>query len=291
MCSAKPLFSALMLLIIIMYMYGVVVLQFVTEELLHDGPNTETLLNYYSTLLHTISTLSMAISGGVDWRDVAIPLAEINIGLGILFGMYIAFAVLCVLNIVTGVFVDNATKTAQKDEDRLLMEDVDARKHWYSEVKRIFLEADSDNSGTLDWPKFERCVSDPRVQMLFRKVGVDMEAECPRGFFDLLDFAGEGKIDLDDFAMALQHLHGNARSIDLVRVRHDIKHFSRELANVMVWLQAPDQDLEPVTMALEPDHSTSTVNSNVNTLSDGLGPRRGGSISEDHAVDQPGMLQ
>merc|ERR1719261_402071 len=99
----------------------------------------------------SINTLYMTISGGVDWGDVCKPLTDIHPVMGFLFAMYIAFGVLCVLNIVTGVFVENANKITSNDEDQMIMEELNQRKIWISEVKALFETADQDGSGVLDW--------------------------------------------------------------------------------------------------------------------------------------------
>jgi len=128
-----------------------------------------------------------------------------------------------VLNIITGVFVDNANKIATKDDDMIMMEQLEMRAAWFDEVKELFKEADVDNSGTVTEHEFAEKMQDLRVQAWLRKIGVQVESYSAEGLFKLLDFDGDGSLELEEFALALQSVHGTARSIDLQRVAREAK--------------------------------------------------------------------
>merc|ERR1719188_2098002 len=72
----------------------------------------------------------------------------------------------------------------------------------------------------VDMMTFIEQVKDFRIQALFHRLGLEIEAEYLPGLFALLDFNGNGKVDIDEFAMGIQMLHGPAKSIDLAHVRH-----------------------------------------------------------------------
>merc|ERR1719487_114274 len=101
---------------------------------------------------------------------------KLSTSLGLLFCLYVAFAVLCVLNIITGVFVDNATRTTAEDEEMVLLEQMDARRQWLDEVKELFARADTDNDGQLNESEFKQQLQDFRMQAWFRKIGVQVES-------------------------------------------------------------------------------------------------------------------
>merc|ERR1719221_1269729 len=100
---------------------------------------TVPLLNYYGSIGTTLFSLYQGITNGVDWGNMADPLVEIHPLLCLLFAAYIATAVLCVLNLITGLFVENAKRMAQQDETQFIMETVHSRKVWLEEVKALFV--------------------------------------------------------------------------------------------------------------------------------------------------------
>merc|ERR1712113_515904 len=51
----------------------------------------------------------------------------------------------------------------------------------------------------------------------------------------------------DEFTLALQHIHGTARSIDVARLRHDILKLRRELVHVREILGGVSRDISRVS--------------------------------------------
>merc|ERR1712113_1189758 len=80
-----------------------------------------------------------------------------------------------------------------------------------------------DGDGTLAWPEFKEKADDVRVLALFKKLGIDVESQSKKGLFMQFDLDGDGSIEIDEFATALQSVHGNARSLDMMVLRHQNK--------------------------------------------------------------------
>lgn len=219
---------ALVLLFLIMFMFAIFVMQIVADY--GTGDQVANATQFYGTLIRSIYTLYMAICGGIDWGQASEPLLEISPVLGFAFGTYIAFAVLCVMNIITGVFVENANQITSRDEDNLLLEDLSNRQRWLGDVKQLFEDVDDDGSGEVEFKEFERHLQDDRIQLYFRKLGVELESEHTRKFFDLLDFDSDGRLNLDEFVLGLSKLHGKARSIDVAHLLHNSNRLSTQLA-------------------------------------------------------------
>merc|ERR1712060_293244 len=91
-----------------------------------------------------------------------------------------------------------------------------------------FQEADADGNGTVGWPEFSDKLDDVRVLALFSKLGVDVESQSKKGLFAQFDLNGDGSIEIDEFASALQSVHGNARSIDMMVLKHENKLLKKE---------------------------------------------------------------
>lgn len=175
---------------------------------------------------------------------MAKPLLKMSPLFAVFFTMYICFAVFCVLNIVTGVFVENSHKLAMQDEDHVIMEELGAKRQQLDEIKKVFEEADKDGDGELDWEEFERQLSKTKMRTYFRKLGVDVDTASPWAIFQLFDFDGDGTVGLDEFLQGFCSLGGPAKQIDLVRMRHEMKKTMANFTSLMQFVADVQMDEE-----------------------------------------------
>jgi hypothetical protein len=236
--SLKPLLWACLLLLVIMYMYGVLILMVVGDELRtrvdspadtnHDA-DIDAILMYFGDLVTAVWTLFQAILRGMDWGDAADALSSLSWAVGYSFGVYVAFSILCVLNIITGIFIDNVTKTAQSDADTVWMEENENREKVNKEIEDLFESADTDKNGYVDFTEFCLHLSKWEMQAALQRMGVPIGTETAGGLFTLLDFDGNGMIKVEDFSTILPQLHGQARAIDMAKLKHDTKKMGQRL--------------------------------------------------------------
>eukprot|EP00927_Polykrikos_kofoidii_P054392 TRINITY_DN4880_c0_g1_i1.p1 TRINITY_DN4880_c0_g1~~TRINITY_DN4880_c0_g1_i1.p1 ORF type:complete len:778 (-),score=144.65 TRINITY_DN4880_c0_g1_i1:154-2487(-) len=223
-CSIKSLTWAILLLAIFTYITAIIILNVISlmEDELEEADMKVVVNVRYDSLPKTMFTLYKSIIGGVDWGEISGPLFSIHFGLGMIFTFYVTFAILCVMNIVTGVFVENANSVTMKSQNEMVVEDLESRKQWLNEVKDLFEQGDSDNLGHFNAEKFEVFFAGPRVQAACRKLGVEVHPYHAQGLFDILDFDGDGTISKEEFALGLDALHGSAKSIDVCRIKHQL---------------------------------------------------------------------
>lgn len=234
--SILSLFWALVLLFLICFVFGIFITQMVTTHRSKEGGDEDLnadLKDNFGSLLQTMYALYKAITGGDDWSAFADPLFQISPMLGVIFLLYIAFAVFAVLNVVTGVFVDNAIKANQSDADVIILEQTEARKKHIEAVKSVFFKADTDESGHLDLDEFKFHIDNPYVQAYFRQLDLDVEGEGAETLFKLLDFDGNGTIDIEEFIFGCGQLKGFAKSFDLARMRHAQADLHNKLVRMM----------------------------------------------------------
>merc|ERR1719350_1130024 len=85
----------------------------------------EHLEKHFGDLGKTFISLFQAITGGIDWIELTDPLdKELSGFVSWIFLLYIAFAVLAMLNVITGVFVETTLKNAKADSDFLIVNNV-----------------------------------------------------------------------------------------------------------------------------------------------------------------------
>jgi len=223
--SLRSLFWAGLMLFIMEFMFAIVLLDFVSAELeVDDSDMKEKLLYDWGSLTQALYTLYQTISGGISWAEVAQPLVYISPMLGFLFCLYIALAVFCVLNIITGVLVENTKSMIAKDETTVILDSIDKKNQWLDEVRTLWntlaYTTSGDGDGEVDLETFVEAVEDVRIQALFRSLEIEIETQSVPNLFSMLDFTGNGRLGFDEFAMGIQMIHGQAKSIDMARLRH-----------------------------------------------------------------------
>jgi hypothetical protein len=232
--SMKTLSWAVLLLMLIIFVFAVTLVQSVAEELKKEAEDGNTfdddLLHLYGSLFRAIYTLYCSVCGGLDWDDAAGPLMKFNSFLAVLFCIYVALAVLCVLNIVTGLFVENASKMITRDEDHMLLEELEYRKLWLEDCKKVFHAADVKRDGKIDLDEFQAMVQNVKMQAKLRHLGIELnEANC-NNVFKLLDIDGDGNVDLEEFVTSLQQIEGGARALDLMHLMRDMRAMRKDVA-------------------------------------------------------------
>jgi len=119
--SLKPLAWAMLLFCMLIYVVAVAMTQLANEyraQAIKIDESDPDLDRYFNTLGTAILSLWECISGGMDWGSVATPLIQdVSPAMAVVFSVYIAFSMLAMMNVITGIFVDNATTSAQQDKE------------------------------------------------------------------------------------------------------------------------------------------------------------------------------
>lgn len=216
--SMKSLCWVVMLLALMMYIVGIYFTQsmtayFVEKNLANEiyEPRDETLRRYFSSLGRTILSLFQAISGGADWDEMAAPLLDVGLIHCVLFTSYIAFAILALLNVVTGVFVQTALQSARDEEDNFITD----------QIMALFKSGEQ----TLRWEDVEFALTDSGAAAEWKTI--DVSPEEAKHLFELLDLNNEGVIDFEEFLGGCLRIHGPAKAWDLLMVMQEHRAFCR----------------------------------------------------------------
>jgi hypothetical protein len=237
--SAKSISWALLIVIAMQYVLAIIVQNFIKMSLEanagiavppdnEDGTrpfDREFFLdeaNGYTKVDDIIWYLFLGMSGGADWGDWVTPLTKMSLGyewlFRVMFMTYMAFTLFCKLNILTGVFVENANKLVSKDEDSMLMNELEQKAKFMESIHKCFVEMDVNGTHTIDADEFVAIVHDERMQALFKRMGVDVTPETAQGFFTMLDFDGDGQLSEEEFRSGITRLSGVAKSFDMAQV-------------------------------------------------------------------------
>jgi len=200
------------------------------------------------------------MTGGVDWEDLSNPLMD-NISplLGLVFVLYIAFAVLAMMNVVTAVFIESALLRAKEDKESELS----------YHMRNLMSKVDTDGSGMLSWDTFQYLMSDGKMQRNFRALELDIGEA--KGLFNLLDIEGKGMISAEEFVTCCLQLRGPAKAIDVAtllyhnrrmscRWKAHSRHVEAALEEIMdnLYSARPARSRPPPTGSIKKDSSASS---------------------------------
>merc|ERR1739844_852690 len=105
----------MILLVLIIYVFGVMFTQAITDYLAtSDSDAAMAHKDYWGSLLASMYTLFAALTNGIAWADAAKPLQDAGDAWIFLFLIYMCFTFMAVLNVVTGVFCHAAIEGAQR---------------------------------------------------------------------------------------------------------------------------------------------------------------------------------
>uniref|UniRef100_A0A7S2BI91 EF-hand domain-containing protein n=1 Tax=Alexandrium andersonii TaxID=327968 RepID=A0A7S2BI91_9DINO len=214
---------------------------------------------YFGNLYETMVSLLCSITGGQDWMVYGSQLRHLELGnvYFAVFYFYIIFCLVGMLNVVTGIFVDSAVCT--RTEDEVVECFTEDQRRTSEEVRRIFKEADVDNSGSLSFEELSRHLENPWVKAYFS--GLDIDPSEAGIIFSLMDTSGNNSISIDEFVDGTMKLKGHAKSIDVLSIMFDTVRFANKFDQLCHYIEdelgairqvvAPELGSEPRRSALQ----------------------------------------
>jgi hypothetical protein len=214
--SLQSLGWTCVLLFLMIYIVAVYFTQSITDHIkerratgIPFTEGEEKLVVYFASLLRGILSLFQAMSGGLDWNEMAGPLfVDVGMIQGLCFSAYIAFALLALMNVVTGVFVQTALQSARNEEDAFMTD----------QIVSLFSMSEKKEQ-TIGLEEIEESLSNSATAKEWGSIGVG-EADA-RYLFRLLDVDGTGKVPFEEFLGGALRLNGGAKAIDLLTVMQE----------------------------------------------------------------------
>lgn len=268
--SIRPLAWSVVILLLMLYVVAMYFTEVVLDHRVNPSDdtgaetaaNTLILIDHFGSLNNSVFTLYQVITGGMDWRDVTDPLMH-NIGsyVGYIFAFYIAFAVICMINLFTGIFVQTALQHAEHEkqlETVNSLRDILTRKGDTS-VRSEHNGGNAGNGGYVSASDFEAHLSDPEMQRYLRDIDVD--ATSASGLFQLLDPDDCGLIPINQVLTGCIRLRGPAKSIDLAALMWELKSLARSQADYRIGLERYLNELSNTLTGLVRSSSSPSMSS------------------------------
>merc|ERR1719316_27635 len=158
------------------------------------------------------------------WPDMARTTMKATSGGSVFISAFYIFFVfftnITLLNLVTGVIVENVLLIAHQDEIDQLRQERKKRGKITQTLNEIFLRADVDGSFSLSREEFKAMLVDQEVVMLLRTLDINIwDAE---DLFDILDVDDSGSMDIKEFFEGFSRVKGTAHGKHLLKLHYDV---------------------------------------------------------------------
>lgn len=103
----------------------------------------------------------------------------------------------------------------------MVMEELTSQEKRLRQIKQLLEYAVGDETDELEYDQFVQFSKDSMVQAYFRRLGIHVDMENANAIFHLIDRDSDGIIRVQDFLNECTQFLGNARQLDIVRLRRD----------------------------------------------------------------------
>mmetsp|Transcript_32351 Transcript_32351/g.72508 ORF Transcript_32351/g.72508 Transcript_32351/m.72508 type:complete len:198 (-) Transcript_32351:78-671(-) len=138
----------------------------------------------------------------------------------LVFVPYILFTTMAVMNIITGIFVEQTMEAAKQDDEHLLQQQLQFVQEQVVELRDLFSAADIDCSNEITIEEFTAMLEDARTRAFFLRLGMDSHEAV--SLFHALDGDGSGGVDFEEFVFGIMRVGAGVKALDMVTLMHDV---------------------------------------------------------------------
>mmetsp|Transcript_38734 Transcript_38734/g.91048 ORF Transcript_38734/g.91048 Transcript_38734/m.91048 type:complete len:603 (+) Transcript_38734:128-1936(+) len=229
--SLSSLFWLFILLFLMVYVCAVVLTQGMADYAHQNeaySQNFKELQSRFRDLPSTIEAL-FALTTGADWSDDGHNLRSVNWTLYAVLLLYVFFSFFSVLNIVNGVFVDNAIRYSRQDRDLVAeqkaQEKLAAKKLCAAEFRRILAAMDKDDDHIISAQEFRDGIKGASDLL----DSLEVAPKDAEELFKLLDVDGNGEVTVDEFVDGILKLQADTSPFDM----HLLMYQNRKLLSAL----------------------------------------------------------
>lgn len=232
--------SIVIMIFVVVFLYGVTMY---LESVDVDATTVDGLTMYFCSVPMTFLSLFMSLTNGQSWWYIAEPLLRISWVYGALFVSFVTFLQFGVLNIITGIFVENAARYTRMDCDYIESQEAEQRTYIMTHLRDMFELLDIDANGSISKTEFKTWTKNSRVVAFFEHV-LGLETWKINRFFDLLDVNLDGFIEKDEFIVGCMRLRGVAKNMDQEVMLHFCSTLKADMKKVRLALVGITSTLE-----------------------------------------------
>jgi len=236
--SFTTLLWSLLMMSLIMYIFGLCFMQGVagylqekqSEEIPED--TLDGIISYWSSVHQSTITLYMAVTGGSDWEPLAEPIREVGPIYYTLFLGYIAFFMIAVLNVLTGMFVDTAMKVGESDSAAVL-EQIEESSHQQVDNLRSFLQSlDTEQTNTITWDAVQSNVKAEPMEDFLHVFQMNL-GEMKHVYQSVEMVRGEGEVDIIDFVAGCAKIMSDHETVEMMLMMISQRRLANQVCQLM----------------------------------------------------------
>jgi len=198
----------------------------------HNPAEFAQIMKYFGSVQESILALIQATTGGNDWHVIYDAVSITGPTNSMLFLFFMGFFHIAVLNVLTGIFVENAMKLAQPDPFTAALQQRQNEMLEAEELKEVCRGLQGTESGTISLEDFQREIHHGKLRTHLRVLGLDIKDT--HKFFSILSFAsGQEKVDIDMFVNGCMKLKGYATAIDLQSLLCETRQTTKDIQRLL----------------------------------------------------------
>lgn len=237
--TLKMATMAFLILITVMYMFGLGIAQMTAEYAKEQYDKGEPLADdhemivYWGSIAKSVYTLFLTVAGGIDWEVAAIPLYNLPLAFAI-FNVYVLFSCFCLMNTVIGIFCHNAIETFSKDHDKIIEQQLHNLEQFITMLKELLAEVD-DGDGLCNVQEFKMLCKKPQFRALCSTLG--LEPRDALALFSMMDPENRG-LAVEDFIHNAITLRGQASAVQVESVFREQQLMRKRVDDIVKGVQA-----------------------------------------------------
>jgi len=230
------------MMVLILFMFSLVIVQGASEYLAdirddHDFRVSGTMLiEKFGSIGDSIISLYQAISGGEDWGAYLKAISPIGPLYSYLFICFIGFCQISLLNILTGIFVENALQKAQPTKEQIALEKHEEETALNKHLQRLIDAYDPDGDGRVPVEEFFLGVIGSPLHVYLDSM--DVSVQELKEFVRLISAGkkggpNDGTISVKTLVNGCHMVRGSARNLDMQRVLVGLKSIRRKQDSIL----------------------------------------------------------
>jgi len=215
--SVKVLLWSCVLLATIVMIYALIFIQALTQYRIDNNEKAQDpqIVGSFGNLPTAMMTLFQSTTGGADWSDAYNLTSKAgDRAAQFWFVTFIIFFEMAMINLISSMFVDKASKSGQPEDDEGLQEKLAEERKDKAQLRRLIESMDTDQSGMISMSKLEEGLKKQKIKELFEIQNLKI-ADAKLFFRTISTQCPFEGIPIEAFVEGAMKVRGFASSLDV----------------------------------------------------------------------------